>query len=97
MASSLVMMRRRSSSIPGTLRGCDPVATMICFVAVSVCLSPSVISTLPPPARPAAALDPGDLVPLEQQLDAACEPLDDLVLAGLHLGPVEADRLLHRA
>ena len=50
MASSLVMMRRRSISIPGTLRGCEPVATMICFLAVSVCLSPSVISTLPPPA-----------------------------------------------
>ena len=41
--------------------------------------------------EPAAALDPGDLVLLEQQLDAAGEALDDLVLAGLHLGHVEAD------
>ena len=51
IASSLVMIRLRSISMPGTLRGCDPVATMISFFAASVCLSPSVISTMPLPAR----------------------------------------------
>ena len=44
------MIRLRSISMPGTLRGCEPVATMISFCAASVCLSPSVISTLPLPA-----------------------------------------------
>ena len=34
IASSLVMMRLRSISMPGTLRGADPVATMISLVAV---------------------------------------------------------------
>ena len=38
IASSLVMMRLRSISMPGTLRGCEPVATMICFCAASVCV-----------------------------------------------------------
>jgi hypothetical protein len=53
IASSLVMIRRRSISMPGTLRGCEPVATMISLRAASVCLSPSVISTFPlPPRRP---------------------------------------------
>ena len=37
IASSLVMMRLRSISMPGTLRGCDPVATMISLAALSVC------------------------------------------------------------
>src|SRR4029450_9210888 len=39
----------------------------------------------------AAALDPVDLVLLEEQLDSPGEPLDDLVLAGLDLIHVEAD------
>src|SRR4051812_774082 len=51
IASSLVMIRLRSISTPGTLRGCDPVATMISLRAVSVCCCPSVTSTLPFPAR----------------------------------------------
>ena len=51
MASSLVMIRFRSISIPGTLRGCDPVATMISRLADSICAWPSVTSTRPLPAR----------------------------------------------
>ena len=77
--------------MPGTLRGCEPVATMISFFAVSVCLSPSVTSTVPLPASRPDALDPVDLVLLEQELDAAGEALDDLVLAGLDLVHVDAD------
>ena len=50
IASSLVMMRLRSISMPGTLRGVEPVATMISLRAASVCFCPSVISTLPLPA-----------------------------------------------
>ncbi len=50
MASSLVMMRARSISMPGTLRAYDPVAMTICG-AVSVCGSPPVTSTVPGPAR----------------------------------------------
>ena len=41
--------------MPGTLRGADPVATMISF-ASSVCFSPSTTSTLPPPASRAVPL-----------------------------------------
>ena len=50
IASSLVMIRLRSIVMPGTLRGCDPVATMISRVAESICAWPSVTSTLPLPA-----------------------------------------------
>ena len=56
MASSLVMMRVRSISIPGTLRGADPVATMISLRAASVCASPSNTSTPPCPVRRAVPL-----------------------------------------
>ena len=56
MASSLVMIRLRSISTPGTLRGCDPVATMISFVACSVCGCSPVTSTLPLPVRRAVPL-----------------------------------------
>ena len=48
-------------------------------------------STPPLPARRAGALDPVDLVLLEQELDALGQPGDDLVLARLHLVHVEAD------
>ncbi len=51
IASSLVMIRLRSMAMPGTLRGCDPVATMISRVAESICAWPSVTSTRPLPAR----------------------------------------------
>jgi hypothetical protein len=56
IASSLVMIRFRSISMPGTLRGCDPVATMISVRAAIVRLSPSVTSTRPLPARRALPL-----------------------------------------
>ena len=38
IASSLKMIFLRSASMPGTLRGVDPVATMISLVAASDCL-----------------------------------------------------------
>ena len=38
IASSLVMIRLRSISMPGTLRGAEPVATMISLRASSVCV-----------------------------------------------------------
>ncbi len=44
--------------------------------------------------EPAAALDPVDLVLLEEELDAAGQALDDLVLARLHLRHVDANRRL---
>ena len=94
IASSLVMIRLRSISMPGTLRGCEPVATMISFFAVSVCLLAVGDLDLALAGEPAAALDPVDLVLLEQQLDAAGQALDDLVLARLDLVHVDADRRL---
>ncbi len=56
MASSLVMMRLRSISMPGTPRGVDPVATMISLRARSVCCSPSNTSTPPLPVSRAVPL-----------------------------------------
>ncbi len=56
IASSLVMIRLRSISMPGTLRGSEPVAMTISFRAVSVCASPPVTSTVPLPARRALPL-----------------------------------------
>src|SRR5262245_40900286 len=44
--------------------------------------------------QPARALDPVDLVLLEQELDAVGQPLDDLVLSRLHVVHVEVDRRL---
>ena len=91
IASSLVMMRVRSISMPGTLRGADPVATMISLRARSVCVSPSNTSTPPLPGQARRALDPVDLVLLEQELDALGQAGDDPVLARLHLRHVDAD------
>ncbi len=92
MASSLVMIRFRSISIPGTLRGCDPVATMISRRRRQH-LRLAVGDLDPALARQAAAaLDPVNLVLLEQELDAAGEALDDLVFSRLHLRHVDADR-----
>ncbi len=56
IASSLVMMRLRSISMPGTPRGADPVATMISSRARSVCCSPSNTSTPPLPVSRAVPL-----------------------------------------
>ena len=56
IASSLVMMRLRSISMPGTLRGAEPVATMISLRARSVCVSPSKTSTPPLPVSRAVPL-----------------------------------------
>ena len=85
------MMRVRSISMPGTLRGADPVATMISLRARSVCVSPSKTSTPPLPVEPRGSLDPVDLVLLEQELDALGQAGDDAILARLHLRHVDAD------
>ena len=50
------MIRLRSISMPGTLRGDDPVATMISLRARSVCFSPSKTSTPPLPVSRAVPL-----------------------------------------
>ena len=55
IASSLVMMRVWSMVMPGTLRGDEPVATMMCR-AVNSWSSPPVTTTLPWPARRAVPL-----------------------------------------
>ena len=73
MASSLVMIRVRSMVTPGTLRGFEPVATMISAAAT----------------QRGRALDPVDLVLLEQVLDALGQAADDLVLARLNLAHVD--------
>ncbi len=57
IASSLVMMCFLSISMPGTLRGADPVAMTISR-ARSVCASAPVTSTVPLPASRAGALHP---------------------------------------
>ena len=77
--------------MPGTLRGADPVATMISFVAASACLPPSCSVTSTPTAAGEArgALDPVDLVFLEEHLDAAGQAGDHLVLARVHGGHVD--------
>ena len=56
IASSLVMMRLRSISTPGTLRGADPVAMTISLDAARLCLSPSTTSTVPRPVIAAVPL-----------------------------------------
>ena len=91
IASSLVMIRLRSISTPGTLRGAEPVAMMISFDAVR-----RLLVAFDDVDRAAAgdrrgALDPFDLVLLEEELDALGEPGHDLVLARLHLIHVDAD------
>ena len=91
IASSLVMMRLRSISMPGTLRGADPVATMISLRARSVCAVAFEDVDAAVAGQPRRALDPVDLVLLEQELDALGQAGDDPVLARLHLGHVDAD------
>ena len=80
IASSLVMMRLRSSSMPGTLRACEPVATMISLVAVSVCLSPSVISTL---SLPASRPEPLIQSILFLRNSSSTPPVSDLTILSL--------------
>ena len=92
IASSLVMIRLRSISTPGTLRGADPVAMTISLVAVRLCVSPSTTSTLPRAGNRGGALDPFDLVFLEQEFDALGKPGHDFVFTRLHLIHVDADR-----
>ena len=77
--------------MPGTLRGAEPVATMISLRARSVCVSPSNDLDAAVAGQPRRALDPVDLVLLEQELDALGQAGDDPVLAGVHLRHVDAD------
>ena len=85
------MIRLRSISMPGTLRGCDPVATMISLRARQRLLLALGDLDRAFAGQTPAAFDPIDLVLLEQELDAAGQALDDLVLPRLHLRHVEAD------
>ena len=77
IASSLVMMRVRSISMPGTLRGAEPVATMISLRARSVCVVALEHVDAAVARQPRRALDPVDLVLLEQELDALRQAADD--------------------
>ena len=79
IASSLVMMRVRSMSTPGTLRGVEPVATMI-SLASSVCFSPSKTSTLPLPASRAVPLIQSILFFLKRNSMPRVRPLTTLSL-----------------
>ena len=94
IASSLVMMRLRSISTPGTLRGGGSGGDhnlargrhALRFAVGHVDLSAS--------GDPRGALDPLDLVLLEQKLDALGQAGDDFVFARLHLVHVDADGAL---
>ena len=79
--------------MPGTLRGDEPVATMISLVAVSVCLPPSwsVTSTPLPPVSRAVPLIQSILFFLNSISMPPVRPGDDLVLARVHGGHVDAD------
>ena len=90
IASSLVMMRLRSISMPGTPRGAEPVATMISLRARSVCCSPFEHVDAAVAGQSRGALDPVDLVLLEQELDALGQAVDDPVLARVDLRHVDA-------
>ena len=81
IASSLVMMRLRSISMPGTLRGVEPVATMISLRARSVCVSPSKTSTPPLPVSRAVPLIQSILFFLNRNSTPLVRPRDDPVLA----------------
>ena len=77
--------------MPGTLRGADPVATMISLRARSVCFSPSKTSTPPLPVSRAVPLIQSILFFLNRNSTPLVRPADDAVLARLHLGHVDAD------
>ena len=90
-------MRVRSISMPGTLRGAEPVARMISLRARSVCVSPSKTSMRAAARQPRGALDPVNLVLLEEKLDPLRHPADDAILSRVHLRHVEAERSRSRA
>ena len=75
IASSLVMMRLRSMRMPGTLRGADPVATMISLRARSCCASPSKTSTPPLPVSRAVPLIQSILFFLKRNSTPLVRPL----------------------
>ena len=78
------------SSMPGTLRGADPVATTISLACERARARRSVTSTRAGAGQPRGALDPVDLVLLEQELDAFGQARDDLVLARVDARHVDA-------
>ena len=77
--------------MPGTLRGDEPVATMISLRLERLLLA---LDDLDPAlaGERRGALDPVDLVLLEQELDALGQAGDDLVLARVHLPHVDRRR-----
>jgi hypothetical protein len=81
-----------STSMPGRPEGSDPLA-MTMFLA-SCTSSPTL--TLPGSGMLAPALQPVDLVLLEQELDALGVLADDVVLVGQHLFPVDPGLLPFR-
>ena len=86
------MIRLRSISMPGTLRGAEPVATMISLRARSVCFSPSNTSTPPFPVSRAVPLIQSILFFLKRNSTPLRQPGDDAVLSRLDLDHVDADR-----
>ena len=91
MASSLVMIRVWSILMPGTLRGDEPVATMISLRLERLLVALEDLD-LALARQPGGALDPVDLVLLEEELDALGEAADNLVLARVHLAHVDRRR-----
>src|SRR5262245_50673399 len=75
IASSLVMMRLRSISMPGTLLGADPVETTISLRARSVCVSPSKTSMPPLPVSLAVPLIQSILFFLKRNSTPLVSPL----------------------
>ena len=82
-------MRRSSIAIPGSGMLSDPVAMTIA-PALDL-LAVSSIAIRPWCRDPGFSLQPIDLVLAEQELDAARQGADDLVLARHHRGKIEPD------
>ena len=77
--------------MPGTLRGAEPVATMISLRARSVCVSPSKTSTPPLPVSRAVPLIQSILFFLNRNSTPLVRPPTIAILARLHLRHVDAD------
>ena len=86
------MMRLRSISMPGTLRGAEPVATMMSAGVERLLVARRTTSTFRLPASRAVPLIQVDLVLLEQKLDALGQAADDFVFARVHLRHVDRGR-----
>ena len=92
IASSLVMMRLRSISIPGTLRGADPVATMISFARVQRLLRrPRTRRRRRSPVSRAVPLIQSILFFLNRNSTPLVRPVTILSLRACTCGHVDAD------